>query len=379
MVRSVRGMASGWRGGERTARVPAPAMPKASKEKRYLDPIRCYLPGTILLMLIQCERGSAAARYGYERVLMLSPIRRSPTKIASPTSLSSAQEQEHKIVACDSSSKVVDYEFGGPWGVSALMIGFPLLMSYLYICLAANHGHLENPLRWDFWMGGIPTIIPTQRATAIYVLFNIFQYVTAATMPGIKVMGIPVPSLGGKQLEYLCNGVATWYLDLVVAACLHISGWFPITNIVDEIGPITTVAMIWGVIVTIITYVVALTLDQTHRMTGSIPYDMFMGVILNPRLGNVDLKMWSEIRIPWKILFFISVSAAVKDHEINIERDLLAGITPEVWSFAGGLIQMYKIQTSSTLLFMLLAHFLYANACMKGEVSGTIMSVTDNW
>jgi len=330
-------------------------------------------------MLIQCERGSAAARYGYERVLMLSPIRRSPTKIASPTSLSSAQEQEHKIVACDCSSKVVDYEFGGPWGVSALMIGFPLLMSYLYICLAANHGHLENPLRWDFWMGGIPTIIPTQRATAMYVLFNIFQYVTAATMPGTKVMGIPVPSLGGKQLEYLCNGVATWYLDLVVAACLHISGWFPITNIVDEIGPITTVAMIWGVIVTIITYVVALTLDQTHRMTGSIPYDMFMGVILNPRLGNVDLKMWSEIRIPWKILFFISLSAAVKDHEINIERDLLAGITPEVWSFAGGLIQMYKIQTSSTLLFMLLAHFLYANACMKGEVSDTIMSVTDNW
>jgi delta24(24(1))-sterol reductase len=136
--------------------------------------------------------------------------------------------------------------------------------------------------------------------------------------------------------------------------------------------------MIWGVVLTIITYVVALTLDQTHRMTGSIPYDMFMGVILNPRLGNVDLKMWSEIRIPWKILFFISLSAAVKDHEINIERDLLAGITPEVWSFAGGLIQMYKIQTSSTLLFMLLAHFLYANACMKGEVSSTIKSVSNN-
>ena len=327
-------------------------------------------------MLIQCERGGASAHYYYETVLRLSPIRRSPTKIASTTSLSSAQEQEHKIMSSDA-SKVVDYEFGGPWGVSALMIGFPLLMSYLYICLATNHGHLENPLRWDFWMDGIPSIIPTQRATAIYVLFNIFQYVTAATMPGIKVLGMPVPSLGGKQLEYLCNGVATWYLDLVIAVILHVSGWFPITTIVDEIGPITTVAMIWGVVVTIITYVVALTLDQTHRMTGSIPYDMFMGVILNPRLGNVDLKMWSEIRIPWKILFFISLSAAVKDHEINIERDMLAGITPEVWSFAGGLIQMYKIQTSSPLLFMLLAHFLYANACMKGEVSSTIISVSN--
>jgi hypothetical protein len=59
------------------------------------------------------------------------------------------------MASSDASKVVVDYEFGGPWGVSALMIGFPILMSYLYICLATNHGHLENPLHWDFWMDGI--------------------------------------------------------------------------------------------------------------------------------------------------------------------------------------------------------------------------------
>jgi delta24(24(1))-sterol reductase len=317
-------------------------------------------------MLLQSERGSFRGAAGGLRTrsrsdckVLQSPARR--TKSLNTTTLS---EGAKKDIACDSK---VHYEFGGPLGVSALMIGFPLLMSYLYICLAVNHGHLQNPLRWDFWELGAPTMIPTRRAIVIYLSFNVFQYVTAATMPGIKVMGMPVPSLGGKQLEYLCNGVVTWYVDLVVAAALHTSGWFPITAIVDEIGPIMSVAMLWGMIVAIGTYIVARGLGRTHRMSGSLPYDIFMGAILNPRIGNVDLKMWSEIRIPWKILFFISLSAAVKDHGINVERELQAGIAPELWSFYGGLIQMYKIKTSSPLLFMVLAHFLYANACMKGE------------
>ena len=52
-------------------------------------------------------------------------------------------------------------------------------------------------------------------------------------------------------------------------------------------------------------------------MSGSVIYDMFMGSSLNPRLGGVDLKMWGEIRIPWIILFYITVSATVKEYETN--------------------------------------------------------------
>jgi len=261
----------------------------------------------------------------------------------------------------------VMYEFGGPLGVSALMVGFPILMLYFYLCLAFHRGHLQNPLSPEFWENGLPTIVPTYRAIMIYMIFNIFQWFTAATLPGVKVLGLPVPSLGGKQLEYLCNGVATWYVDLVLVALLHFTEVFPITNIIDEVGPIMSTAMIWGIIVTIGCYVVGRVTGRDHRMSGSIPYDLFMGAILNPRIGNVDLKMWSEIRIPWKLLFFVSLSAAVKDHEINIARELQAGITPQVWSLFGGMIKMNAIKTSAPLLFMLLAHLLYVNACMKGE------------
>lgn len=69
---------------------------------------------------------------------------------------------------------------------------------------------------------------------------------------------------------------------------------------------------------------------------------MFMGALLNPRIGKLDLKMWAEIRIPWKILFFISLSAGLK------EKELTGSVSPQ-------------------MVFMILAHFLYVNACMKGE------------
>jgi Delta24(24(1))-sterol reductase len=278
-------------------------------------------------MLLQTERGSLGSNLRHRPTASTkSKLSQdvSSTRSLSSTSIESGSEAKNaggtvlgakKDAARD--SKVM-YEFGGPLGVSALMVGFPILMLYFYLCLTFHRGHLQNPLSQEFWVNGLPSAVPTYRATMIYMLFNVFQWLTAATLPGVKVLGLPVPSLGGKQLEYLCNGVATWYVDLALVAALHFTGVFPITIVIDEVGPIMSVAMIWGIIVTIGCYVAGRVTRRDHRMSGSIPYDMFMGAILNPRIGNVDLKMWSEIRIPWKLLFFVSLSAAVKDHEINL-------------------------------------------------------------
>jgi Delta24(24(1))-sterol reductase len=303
----------------------------------------------------------------------------STSKNASPSSSSSSSsysriKNDNKRTTQDIGTNIdkqceskVLYEFGGPVGVSLIMLLSPLLMSYFYFCLKLKQGQLQNPFSKDFWMNGMTTIIPNQRAMFIYLGFNLFQLFTAAIMPGIKVLGLPVPSLGGKRLEYLCNGLATWYIDLIIVSILHQLGWFSITSIVDEIGPIMSVAILTGIVVTIVTYTIGCTTGNTHRMSGSFLYDLFMGAMLNPRIGNVDMKMWSEIRIPWKILFFISLSAAVKDHELNVARDLLNGTDQENWSIFGGLLKFHTCRTSAPLLFMTHAHFLYVNACMKGE------------
>lgn len=74
-----------------------------------------------------------------------------------------------------------------------------------------------------------------------------------------------------------------------------------------------------------------------------------MGAPLNPRVGSLDLKMWSEIRVPWIILFYVSLSAVCKVWE-NEGADYAA-----IWQVPAG------------LWFTLLGHWLYVNACMKGE------------
>ncbi|KAJ1557711.1 C-24(28) sterol reductase, partial [Cladochytrium tenue] len=128
-----------------------------------------------------------------------------------------------------------------------------------------------------------------------------------------------------------------------ISAVLQFTGIFPLSYIIDNFGGLMTVAVISGILISIAVYVGAFVTGTTHRMTGNHVYDFFMGAPLNPRIGILDLKMFAEIRIPWIILFYISVSAAAKFYEIN------DGYIP------------------STILFMVLGHFLYVNACHKGE------------
>jgi delta24(24(1))-sterol reductase len=263
----------------------------------------------------------------------------------------------------------VKYEFGGPVGVCAMMIGFPCLMYYFWICLEYHQGQLIYPPaqieQWKPWfVNEIWNMIkqgayPTRWATQVYMGYVLFSFVLAHVMPGPVIEGLPVPSLNGQkvswchkiikqylnnleQIKYLCNGLSSWYLTLVLSITLHVTGIFRLTSIVDHFGEIMTVAIVWGFVLSTIVYISGIALGKTHRMSGNLFYDYFMGSFLNPRIGHVDLKMWAEIRVPWPILFYLSVSCLLKQYET------------------------YG-QVTAPAVFMVLAHFLYVNACQKGE------------
>lgn len=76
-----------------------------------------------------------------------------------------------------------------------------------------------------------------------------------------------------------------------------------------------TVAMIVGFGVSFGMYFLTVATGNEIRMSGNFIYDVFMGACLNPRLGPIDLKMWLEVRIPWVIVFFMSVSGACKQYD----------------------------------------------------------------
>ncbi|PWN36771.1 putative ERG4-sterol C-24 reductase [Meira miltonrushii] len=243
-----------------------------------------------------------------------------------------------------------EYEFGGPWGVTAMMTLFPVLMYYLWICLWFYDGQFVMPKSID----DIPAFFsrmgqhvyedafPTVRAFRDYGGLMVFQFVLAVIVPGYMQEGLPVPSLNYKTLMYKCNALGCFYITLIVSAALHLSGLYRLTTIIEHFGEYMTVSMIVGFAVSFITYFHAVWTNTAHRMSGNFAYDVFMGAALNPRIGPVDLKMWLEVRIPWVLLFLISVSGACKQYEVY------GYVTPN-------------------MAFMVLCTGLYINACAKGE------------
>lgn len=161
-------------------------------------------------------------------------------------------------------------------------------------------------------------------------------------MPGVMGQGKPLLHDGGKQLPYYCSAYTSWYATLAIAAALHVTGIFPLYTLIDEFGSIMTVAILSGFLNSIIVYVQAIVRGRTHRLTGYPIYDFFMGAELNPRIGILDFKMFYEVRIPWFILFLITASVATRQYENYGYVSVEVG-------------------------FLLMAHFIYANTCAKGE------------
>ena len=235
--------------------------------------------------------------------------------------------------------------------MTAMMVGFPLLMWYMWIGATYYNGHLPLPGQGqskvqfitylaDLVYGGA---FPSMKAWIIYWGFLIFQAACYLYLPGVYVSGKPLEHEGGKSLEYYCSGQWSWYTTIVTAAVLHFSGLFKLYTIVDEFGPLMSVAIISGFIVSIVAYISAFYRGAEHRMTGHHVYDFFMGAELNPRMfGWLDFKMFFEVRLPWYILFLISCGAAARQYERHGYVSGEAG-------------------------FLVMAHFLYANACSKGE------------
>lgn len=249
----------------------------------------------------------------------------------------------------------IDYsghkEFGGTLGVSAMMIGFPLLMYYMFIGATYYDGKAPTPepgqsfgdfLKHLFdlaYEGAFPSL----RAWKIYWTFGIFEMALYCLMPGVWGYGKPLPHAGGKQLKYYCSGMWSLYTTLTVAAGLHYTGLFPLYTILDLFGPLMSVAICSGFLVSIVAYFSAIARGAQHRMTGSFLYDFFMGAELNPRMfGILDFKMFFEVRIPWYMLLLLSCATATRQYENY------------------GYV-------SNEIIFLIIAHFLYANACSKGE------------
>lgn len=243
----------------------------------------------------------------------------------------------------------IEYEFGGPLGNAAMMIGFPLLMWYMFACYYKNDSQLLRPDEGeaikDFVLrvygyvleGAFPTLL----AWKIEWGFLFLQMINYVTLPGIWTKGLKVPHLG-KSLDYYCNAVWSLYFTTVIALTLHFSGIFKLNTVIDHFGEVMSVAIISGFGIALWVYLTALIKGTAVRLSGNHIYDFFMGAPLYPRIGLIDLKMFFEVRLPWFTLYFLAMAMVLKQYE----------------EFG---------RVNSQALFVWYGTWLYANACAKGE------------
>ncbi|KOS23407.1 Delta(24(24(1)))-sterol reductase [Escovopsis weberi] len=244
-----------------------------------------------------------------------------------------------------------EFEFGGSWGTGSMIILFPILMWYMWVGATYYDGKFPHRTPGQTWgdfashlFGLVYTgAFPHAKAWLWYWSYLIVEGAFYCLLPGVWAHGKPLPHEGGKQLRYFCNAYISLYITLAALAGLHFSGVWPLQNAIDHFGPLLSVAIISGFLVSIVAYFSAIWRGKQHRMTGYFVYDFFMGAELNPRMfGILDFKMFFEIRMPWYILLILSLGAAARQYE---QYGYVSG---EVW-------------------FLVMAHFLYANACAKGE------------
>lgn len=245
-----------------------------------------------------------------------------------------------------------EYEFGGPAGAAGMIFGFPLLMWYLWIGAEFYNGQFPWPREGENWALFLQSLfnifweygMPSWYTTSVFTIFIGVQGLFYLTLPGVWTKGQPLAHKNGEQLPYFCNALWSLYTTLTILIILHVTGVYDLSYNIEHIGEFTTISIFYGVVLSFILYFyVVYVAKNPFNLSGNLFYDVFMGTTLNPRLGKyLDLKMFFEIRIPWYILFFLSLSLVCK----QIKE--YGSATPEAY-------------------FLLTAHWLYANACSKGE------------
>jgi delta24(24(1))-sterol reductase len=244
------------------------------------------------------------------------------------------------------------YEFGGPIGTGSIMVISLSLIFYTFVCINSFAGEMVYPghplLRGRGFFEAIwgelsVTAVPTAKGFATYLAFLLLEWVFAVVMPGPVVLGRAVPSENGFRHAYRCNAVFAWWALLALVAALDYTNTWKLSTLARNYGDYLMSSVITGNAAAVAVYLYGFWAKRTVRLTGNVVYDFFMGSNLNPKLPlGVDFKMIAELRVSWAYLFLITASHA------KLQYELTGTVT-------------------YGMLLLLLGHFLYSNACQKGE------------
>jgi protein-S-isoprenylcysteine O-methyltransferase Ste14 len=98
---------------------------------------------------------------------------------------------------------------------------------------------------------------------------------------------------------------------------LTVSGLVPATILHDQFGPLLVTVNLLTFAFTAFLYFHGKASERQERVSGNAFYEYFIGNELNPRIGNLDLKLFCEARPGLILWILINMSLAAKQYELH--------------------------------------------------------------
>jgi 7-dehydrocholesterol reductase len=217
----------------------------------------------------------------------------------------------------------------------ALLTTSPLIVFYFYIVAFHFECSLLAPAQ-TWWQGEMTlseftSLIPKPSliGVGICAIWMSLQVVLAILPDGIDVfklnrffpgyqggnhLGAVTPA--GNRLTYRINGLQAW----AISHLLFFIGafgfeWFSPTILFDHWGALLWVMNGIGFVLAAFVYLKAYLFPSfrtDRKFSGSLLYDFFMGIELNPRIGLIDLKLFFNGRpgiVAWTLINISFASA----------------------------------------------------------------------
>jgi 7-dehydrocholesterol reductase len=141
----------------------------------------------------------------------------------------------------------------------------------------------------------------------------------------------------GHLLYYNINGLQAWLITHITFVMLCYYSILSVTWIADNWMALFLVANITGLLLSIMSYLkahYAPTHPRDNKYSGSFVYDFIMGVEFNPRIGNLDFKLFFNGRpgiIAWTLINISFAAAQAKRYGYVSDSMVLVNILQAIY------------------------------------------------
>ncbi|KAI8070860.1 ergosterol biosynthesis ERG4/ERG24 [Gongronella butleri] len=189
----------------------------------------------------------------------------------------------------------------------------PLLVLFFAIC--CNKTGYPSQLLLDDWRTYFEKILTADYIKSLYdpwaftwyLLFVAFEAILYLALPGDSYPGTELRD--GKRLRYRLNGFTAYHTTIFTGLYfLKSSGLKPLLFVYDHWVGLAVSSILFSYMISLYVYLKSFQKDALLALggnTGNPLYDFMIGRELNPRIGEFDIKFFTELRpgmIGWQVI-----------------------------------------------------------------------------